>query len=258
MNEFAFQGEFHVLEGLTDLEALSYWLSSLILDRSTTATAHPTTNSPPCYAKAPNVVELRPRAAPPAVPRYNQARVPAEGDAARHQAAGVAPIVVHASTPLDRLHEYIQAAFGWWNYHPTSSRSTVFATASQIPTGTSDRPPGMPTHCYNVADVGDSFKHTYDFGDGWDHKITIEKSIPIAPGMIVPACTDGRRACPPEDCGGTWGYEELLRISSPTPSHPEHEERVMGRRMGRRQARPRIVRHLKVRGEPRLPPQCRT
>ena len=60
----------------------------------------------------------------------------------------------------------------------------------------------------------------------WQHQITIEKSIPIASEMTVPACTDGRRACPPEDCGGTWGYEELLRILA-DPSLPEHEERVM-------------------------------
>jgi hypothetical protein len=78
----------------------------------------------------------------------------------------------------------------------------------------------------NIADVGDSFTYSYDFGDGWEHTITIENVIPTAPGMTVPACTDGRRACPPEDCGGPWGYGELLAILA-DPSHAEHEERVM-------------------------------
>lgn len=78
----------------------------------------------------------------------------------------------------------------------------------------------------NVADVGDSFTYSYDFGDGWEHKVTVEHVIPVAPGMTVPTCADGRRACPPEDCGGPWGYGELLAILA-DPSHPEHEERVM-------------------------------
>ena len=55
--------------------------------------------------------------------------------------------------------------------------------------------------------------------------MTVEKSLPLTPGVAVPACLDGRRACPPEDCGGPWGYKELLEILA-DPSHEEHAERV--------------------------------
>ena len=136
-------------------------------------------------------------------------------------------IVVYASTPLDRLHEYILAAFGWWNYHLYEFE--IDRKSYGIPDPDWDLgPPVKNAHrtvLNNVVDVGDSFKYRYDFGDGWEHKITVEKSIPFAPGMTVPACTDGRRACPPEDCGGPWGYEELLTILG-DPTHPEHDERV--------------------------------
>jgi hypothetical protein len=231
MNEFALQGEWHVMEGLTDLEALSYRLSSLILGPLDHRHGSPDHElAAVLRSGASNVIELRPRPAPPAVRRAGS-----QGQVFQLKVtlAGIKPpvwrrILVHASTPLDRLHEYIQAAFGWWNYHLYEFE--IDRVRYGIPDPDWDfGPPTKNAHrtkLGNVADVGDSFKYTYDFGDGWDHKITIEKSIPIAPGLTVPACTDGRRACPPEDCGGTWGYEEFLRIIA-DPSHPEHEERVM-------------------------------
>ena len=69
------------------------------------------------------------------------------------------------------------------------------------------------------------FGYTYDFGDDWEHAITIEKTLPAAEGTTYPTCVAGKRACPPEDCGGPWGYQELLEIIA-DPAHPERAERL--------------------------------
>jgi hypothetical protein len=76
-----------------------------------------------------------------------------------------------------------------------------------------------------VANAGASFTYTYDFGDYWRHKVTVEKVVPPTTDLTVPTCIDGRRAGPPEDCGGPWGYGELLEILA-DPTHPEHAERT--------------------------------
>ena len=52
--------------------------------------------------------------------------------------------------------------------------------------------------------------YEYDFGDSWEHEILIEKILAAELGRTYPICLDGRRSCPPEDCGGTCGYENLL------------------------------------------------
>lgn len=67
--------------------------------------------------------------------------------------------------------------------------------------------------------------YEYDFGDGWRHKIVLEKVLSAEPGVKYPLCLSGKRACPPEDCGGIWGYEELLEIMK-DPNHEEYEERM--------------------------------
>jgi hypothetical protein len=65
--------------------------------------------------------------------------------------------------------------------------------------------------------------YIYDFGDAWEHSIIMEKPIPCENGQVYPRCIAGRRRCPPEDCGGPWGYKELLEIIA-KPEHERHEE----------------------------------
>ena len=78
-----------------------------------------------------------------------------------------------------------------------------------------------------VASAGSSFRYTYDFGDDWVHQVVVEEVLPADTGAVAPACVDGRRAGPPEDCGGPSGYRELLEVLA-DPSHPEHEAQPDG------------------------------
>ena len=72
---------------------------------------------------------------------------------------------------------------------------------------------------------GDKMLYTYDFGDSWEHVITVEKVEPILKSEKYPICIKGKGNCPPEDCGGLWGYYELLNTIK-DKKHPEHEEMI--------------------------------
>jgi hypothetical protein len=65
--------------------------------------------------------------------------------------------------------------------------------------------------------------YEYDFGDSWEHELLVEKRLPLDEGKRYPVCLTGKRACPPEDCGGVWGYVSFLAAIH-DPKHPEHEE----------------------------------
>jgi hypothetical protein len=68
---------------------------------------------------------------------------------------------------------------------------------------------------------GSSFLYVYDFGDDWQHEITVEAVEPRADAAAHVRCTGGARTCPPEDCGGIPGYEDLLRVLG-DPLDDEH------------------------------------
>ena len=126
-------------------------------------------------------------------------------------------------TSLAKLHGIIQVAFGWDDAH-----LHVFETAYGH-FGIADRELGhraeSPVTLEQVASAeGERFRYTYDFGDDWTHEIVAEKVLDRGPGPY-PRCTGGRRAAPPEDCGGVWGYAELIEVLA-DPGHPEHAERL--------------------------------
>jgi hypothetical protein len=66
-------------------------------------------------------------------------------------------------------------------------------------------------------------KYEYDFGDGWEHDVILEKILEPDPKMKYPVCIAGKMSCPPEDCGGAWGYADMLEILK-NPEHPEFQE----------------------------------
>ncbi len=70
---------------------------------------------------------------------------------------------------------------------------------------------------------GDKITYIYDFGDDWQHTLLVEKVLPYDSSMKYPVCLKGRRSCPPDDCGGIWGYSDLLATIA-DKDHPEHEE----------------------------------
>jgi hypothetical protein len=74
-----------------------------------------------------------------------------------------------------------------------------------------------------VPDEGMKSSYAYDFGDGWEHQITLEKQLPLEEGRAYPVCLKGKGACPPEDSGGLWGYYDMLDILA-QPKHPEHKD----------------------------------
>jgi hypothetical protein len=66
-------------------------------------------------------------------------------------------------------------------------------------------------------------EYVYDFGDDWCHSVNLEKILPREAGVNYPVCTAGKRSCPPEDCGGVWGYYDLLDIIT-NPDDERYEE----------------------------------
>jgi hypothetical protein len=68
-----------------------------------------------------------------------------------------------------------------------------------------------------------SFVYEYDFGDSWEHRVEVEELMRSRRGLKYAVCLAGANACPPEDCGGTPGYEHLLAVLA-DPTHPEHEQ----------------------------------
>jgi Plasmid pRiA4b ORF-3-like protein len=131
-------------------------------------------------------------------------------------------VLVPEDITLARLHGVFQAAFGWWDCH--LHEFEIDGVRYGIDDGEDWRPPKDERRARlgNVAKAGSSFLYVYDFGDDWRHKVVVEKVLAGAAGRKYPSCTGGRRACPPEDCGGVWGYEEFLAAIG-DPEHDEHE-----------------------------------
>lgn len=129
---------------------------------------------------------------------------------------------LQADTRLDHLHDIIVAAFGWQDYHMhvfTSGPEEFGVPDPEL--GHSDE--RRVSLGQLIGGVGDKLRYTYDFGDDWEHEIVIEDLLDADPDTHYPVLVAAKGACPPEDCGGPWGYADLKDILA-DPGHEQHQE----------------------------------
>ncbi len=126
---------------------------------------------------------------------------------------------------LDRLHEVIQVVMGWGNYHLHQFLIGNVYYGEPHPDYITEMKDEKKVRLSELVSEGDQFVYEYDFGDSWEHKVQVEKILPRERGVRYryPKLLKGKRACPPEDVGGIWGYEEFLEAIR-DPDHPEHED----------------------------------
>lgn len=130
-------------------------------------------------------------------------------------------IAVQADLTLGLLHEVIQQAMGWEDGHMhvfSTPRGDYGIRDPEL--GHADE--GKVTLAQVLARPGARMSYTYDFGDDWEHDIVLEKVLPPHPAASL-SCLAGKGACPPEDCGGVWGYASLKEALA-DPDHQEHED----------------------------------
>jgi len=134
-------------------------------------------------------------------------------------------ILVPGRSTLPDLNLMIQAAMGWGNCHLHSFTIDDVDYAMTDPDwddwGSEDETGVRLDRVVPYAGV--RFTFLYDFGDGWDHQVVVEKILPPEPGVKYPVCIAGKRRCPPEDVGGIWGYGDFLAAIR-DPNHEEHAE----------------------------------
>lgn len=138
-------------------------------------------------------------------------------------------LVVADSTTLAQLHQTIQAAMGWEN-----RQRYAFEIAGQrygMPDADWPDDPTMDARRYTIGQLLQGralpMRYLYDFADGWLHRIKLEACTPVgsdAALMSLPICLGGRNACPPEGCGGTTGFADVLLAMQDlrNTEHPGH------------------------------------
>ena len=134
---------------------------------------------------------------------------------------GVSPLIwrrllVRSDSTIADLHATLQIALGWSDDH--LHRFVIHGREYGISylggLSFSDNPAEV-----RLADLGlragERFVYEYDFTDAWEHDVRVEDFLPMEPGRRYPVCTGGRRAVPPEDCGGSWAFMELRQHHNP-------------------------------------------
>jgi len=137
-------------------------------------------------------------------------------------------ILVPDNIKLSKLDRIIQEAFGWTNSHLHEFRigTKRYGMVDVVEDLDWDEEDALlDDRKFTIGMVLSNdlnyFEYEYDFGDGWDHRVKVEKIHVANQNNDWPVCIAGENACPPEDVGGSYGYEEFLEIMS-DPAHEEY------------------------------------
>lgn len=131
-------------------------------------------------------------------------------------------LLVPGSVRLDKLHRMFQAAMGWEDSHLHSFEIAGARYGMQFDDYPADELDEKSVTVASALGSVERFRYEYDFGDSWEHEVTVEARWRLPIGLKFGVCLDGADACPPEDSGGSHGYAELLRVLA-DPSHEDHK-----------------------------------
>ena len=127
-------------------------------------------------------------------------------------------------TTLAQLHRLLQCVMGWEDAHLYQFVISGIRYGDPRLLGELDAEDArtVPLATLGLCEKR-KFLYEYDFGDSWEHELLVEKILPRDEGKRYPVCLTGKGACPPEDCGGIWGYASFLEAIRDS-EHPEHDE----------------------------------
>jgi len=142
-------------------------------------------------------------------------------------------IAIPSNFTFQRFHDVIQVAFGWEDYHLFEFKDKEFQSNIRISVPVEDNffDPDFFAEAKDASKVklSDIFTdktrkllYVYDFGDNWVHEITLESIVDKNQKEAV--CLSGKGACPPEDCGSIYGYEEMKHIFQTMPKSEQADE----------------------------------
>ncbi len=133
---------------------------------------------------------------------------------------------VKGNTTLYKLHQILQVVMGWESdhlYEFVIGETHYGELEDDLGFGLEVKDAKRVKLSQVVAGEKTKFTYVYDFGDDWRHEVLIEKILPPEVGVHYPVCIKGKNACPPEDCGGIWGYYDVLEAVQ-NPNDKEHDE----------------------------------
>ncbi len=132
-------------------------------------------------------------------------------------------LLIPSDIRLSRLHDVFQAAMGWTDSHLHAFTIGTKRYGMHLDDYLEDELDEKKFTLAKAIGKVRQFRYEYDFGDGWQHQAVVEDTFTDPIGLTFAVCLDGQRSCPPEDCGGAYGYADMLEAVS-DPKHEEFDE----------------------------------